>query len=89
MYPLFHEMDITNFVEALNHRMNANAPGNTLKRIREACGLSQRELAEQSGVKLRMIQLYEQGVNDIQRAQAQTLYKLSRTLGCSIETLLS
>ena len=31
---------------------------------------------------------WEQKVNDIDKAQAQTLYKLSRVLGCDIEDLL-
>ncbi len=38
--------------------------------------LSQSELAEQSGIKVRNIQMYEQRVNNIDKAQAQTLYKL-------------
>ena len=32
--------------------------------------------------------MYEQRVNNIDKAQAQTLYKLSRVLGCDIEDLL-
>ena len=59
-----------------------------LKRIRESRGLSQTELAEQSGVNLRNIQMYEQRGNNIDKAQAQILYKLSRTLGCHVEDLL-
>ena len=50
--------------------------------------LSQSELAEQSGIKVRNIQMYEQRVNNIDKAQVQTLYKLSRVLGCDIEDLL-
>ena len=34
------------------------------------------------------IQMYEQRVNDIDKAQAQTIYKLSRVIGCSMEDLL-
>ena len=59
-----------------------------LKRIRENRGLSQSELAKLSGVKLRSIQMYEQRVNDIDKAQAGTIYKLSRVLGCTVEDLL-
>ena len=59
-----------------------------LKRQRELCGVTQEELAEQSGVSLRSIQMYEQRVNDIDKAQAQTIYKLSRVIGCSMEDLL-
>lgn len=59
-----------------------------LKRIRESRGLSQSELAEQSGINVRNIQMYGQRVNNIDKAQARTLYKLSRVLGCDIEDLL-
>ena len=50
--------------------------------------MSQTELAEQSGVNLRNIQMYEQRVNGIDKAQANILYKLSRVLGCNVEDLL-
>lgn len=88
MYPVYHEMDITNFIETMDE-LYALAEGDTkLKRIRESRGLSQSELAEQSGVNLRNIQMYEQKANNIDKAQAQILYKLSRVLGCSMEDLL-
>ena len=88
MYSVYHEMDISQFIEALNNiYINTNAD-TKLKRIRENRGLSQSELALNSGVHLRSIQMYEQKVNDIDKAQAQTLYKLSRVLGCDIEDLL-
>ena len=65
------------------------AEGDTnLKRIRENRGLSQAELAEQSGVNLRNVQMYEQRVNGIDKAQSNILYKLSRVLGCNVEDLL-
>ena len=88
MYHVFHEMDITNFVESIDDRMNDYVRECRLKTIREARGLSQRELAEQSGVKLRMIQLYEQRANDINKARADTLYRLASSLGCGMEDLL-
>ena len=55
--------------------------------MRESRGLSQAELAKESGVKLRSIQMYEQRVNDIDKAQAQTVYKLARVIGCNVEDL--
>ena len=88
MYSVYHEMDITNFIETMEEFYKACTGDTNLKRIRENRGLSQSELAEQSGVKLRNIQLYEQRYNDIDKAQAQTLYKLSRVLGCNVEDLL-
>ena len=59
-----------------------------MRKIRESRQISQSELSKMSGVSLRSIQLYEQKVNDIDKAQAQTLYKLAHALGCSIEDLL-
>ena len=88
MYKIYHEMDITNFVEDINDKYNSINIETKLKRIREAKGISQSQLALLSGVKKRSIQLYEQKVNDIDKAQAQTLYKLSRVLHCHIEDLL-
>ena len=59
-----------------------------LKEIRLRKGLSQSELSEASGVNLRIIQYYEQGANDINKAQGITLYKIARALNCKIEDLL-
>lgn len=62
---------------------------NNLKRIRESKGLSQSKLSESSGVNLQMIQKYEQGVKDINKAQGETLYKLAQALNCNVEDLLN
>lgn len=62
---------------------------NNLKRIREDSGISQSKLSEDSGVSLRMIQYYEQGVKDINKAQGITLYKIAQKLNCTIEDLLN
>ena len=88
MYPVYHEMDISQFIEDMEARYKAAEGTSNLKRIRESRGLSQTELSEQSGVNLRNIQMYEQRGNNIDKAQAQILYKLSRVLGCDVEDLL-
>ena len=88
MYHVYHEMDIVHFIEDMNKRYDAAKQETRLKTIRENRGISQAELAKLSGVKLRSIQMYEQKGNDIDKAQAQTVYKLSRVLGCMIEDLL-
>lgn len=88
MYPTYHEMDISCFNESMGERYNDVVTETKLRKIRESRQLSQSELAKLSGVNIRSIQLYEQRVNDIDKAQAQTLYKLSRVLGCSVEDLL-
>ena len=88
MYPAYHEMDISQFIDAMELRCACDLPESRLKKLREGRGLSQYELARVSGVSLRSIQMYEQRVNDIDKAQAQTVYRLSRMIGCSMEDLL-
>lgn len=60
-----------------------------LKAIRESKGLSQAKLSEISGVNIRMIQHYEQGYKDINKAQAITLYQVANALDCKIEDILN
>ena len=55
---------------------------------RHECGLSQSQLAERSGVNRSMIQFYEQGVNDINKAQVRTVKKIALALGCAIEDII-
>ena len=59
-----------------------------LKQIREDQNITRSKLAEASGVNLRILQYYEQGYKDINKAQAITLYKIAQVLGCKIEDLL-
>ena len=59
-----------------------------LKKIRESVGLSQNKLATLSGVYNSMIQHYEQGVKDINKAQVGTVYKLAKALKVNIEDLI-
>lgn len=59
-----------------------------LKKIREGSGLSQSNLADKSGVNVRMIQHYEQGVKDINKAQVGTVHKLAKALKVNIEDLI-
>ena len=59
-----------------------------LKEQRDAAGISQSRLAEASGVSIRMIQYYEQGFKDINKAQAFTIYKLAQALDCRMEDLI-
>lgn len=87
---LLHEADISKFAEAADKVIQKSlSDGETnLKRIRRANGFSQKQLAEVSSVALRMIQLYEQRQNDINKAQASTLSRLARSLNCRMEDLM-
>jgi len=59
-----------------------------LKKYRELAGYSQGKLAEVSGVSVRMIQYYEQGRADINKAEAMTVWKLAYWLHCDVQDLL-
>lgn len=59
-----------------------------LKQYREMRKLSQRELAEKSGVSVRTLQEYEQERKPINQAAAITVYKLAQALECNVWELL-
>ena len=59
-----------------------------LKKIREEKNITQAKLSEISGVNLQMIQKYEMGVRDINKAQGITLHALAQALECKIEDLI-
>jgi len=88
MYPTLHEADITKFFNVADRISERVSPEINLKRIRTITGMSQAVLAKEANVTLRSIQMYEQRKKDINKAQAITLAKIARTLGCDIEDLL-
>ena len=63
-------------------------PVTVLKQLREARGLSQSDLALYSDVPIRSIRAYEQGTVELCKAQGDTLYRLSKVLGCSVDDLI-
>ena len=91
LYPTYHEADITKFIETATLRMDEfkDRSRNSLKRQRKSAGLTQQELACRSGVKLRMIQAYEQNYQDISKAEVGSVIKLAKALSCSVEDLLA
>lgn len=87
LYDTLHEADITKFFSVADEYIAAHKKETNLKRIRTAAGLSQKQLAEKAEVSIRNIQMYEQRHNDINKAQADILFRLSKTLGCNMEDL--
>lgn len=86
---IYQTRDIWNFREKeIERRKHLKDDRTNLKRIREVIGLSQSKLAKESGVNIRMIQHYEQGVKDLNKAQAITVYRLAQALNCTVEDLL-
>ena len=88
LYPILHESSEQKAAEVLNKRINLEHPMTQLQRLRKYAHLTQAALAEKSGVSLRSVQMYEQRQKDINKAVAETLYRLSRVLDCRTEDLL-
>ena len=88
LYSAYHEMDIRQFVDKMNELYRAAKPETNLKLIRKKAGLSQRALAELTGIPLRTIQQYEQRQKNINKAQTEYLIKLSRALCCTVEDFI-
>lgn len=88
LYPTLHEASVEKFASVLDEKVRAAYPETNLKRTRTIYGCSQRELSKMSGVSLRSIQMYEQRQKDINKAQSDSLYRLAKALGCTMEDLL-
>ena len=59
-----------------------------LKQARRAGGLTQKALAEATGISLRTLQHYEQGSKDLNMAAAITVHTIATALGVKVEDLL-
>lgn len=88
MYPALHEAPEEKFLDVMVKRVSSHKEPTCLQIIRKTTKLTQQELSERAGVSLRSIQLYEQREKNINRAQARTVDKLAKTLGCRMEDLL-
>ena len=84
-YPL-HEADISKVMDSFDSYYKESRP--SLKTLRKGMGLTQEELSIRSGVSLRMIRAYEQGTQDLSRAEAATAARLARSLGCPEQVLV-
>lgn len=88
MYYTLHEADVSKFVDIMDKRMQEFFPETNLKRIRTGYGCTQAALAKLSGVSLRSIQMYEQRNKDINKASVETIHRIAKVLGCTIEDLM-
>lgn len=88
LYPTLHEASEDKFVDTVNSIIRKKCLPTRLQAARRNCGLTQKALSEKSGVNLRTLQQYELRAKDINKAAAETLRALARTLSCQIEDLL-
>lgn len=85
MYYPYHEANEMKIIEKIKVHFSQVS---SLKTIRKKRKLTQEQLAMLSGVNVRSIRSYEQGDNDILKAQGDTLLMLARALDCTVEELL-
>ena len=83
MYHPYHEMDVMQFVIAIDEKMKVYLEESRLKRLRMYAKLTQKELAARSGVSQRMIEQYEQGRKSLSHASADSVSRLADALGCN------
>ena len=88
MYPKYHEMDIMQFVDAVNDIYFQKRQTTNLKQKRLEAGLSQSELSKISGVPVRTIQQYEQRQKNINLAKVESVLSISKALSCDINDIL-
>ena len=88
MYNPLHEASEEKFVDVMDEIIRRKNKS-YLQLLRKEQNYSQLKLSEETGVSLRMIQQYEQGVKDINKASASSLYNISKVLGCNIKDLLN
>ena len=83
-YPL-HEAPEEKFLDVMNGILKKNnlENGTNLQRLRKAAGLTQKQLAELSGVNLRTLQQYEIGAKDINMASGHAINSLAKALCCN------
>ena len=87
---ILHEADISKFVQTADSIIQKNIKNSPtrLKQIRTSRNMTQKQLSELSGVSLRMIQLYEQRQNDINKASGSVINRLAWVLKCNFYDIM-
>ena len=86
LYDTLHEADIEKSYEVLDVHFEKSE--SRLKTVRKRCGLTQEELADESGVSINTIRSYERKGKDINKAQFDIVLRLAKTLKCDMIELL-
>ena len=89
MYYPYHEASEDKFADFVADQLKARPFASALAHLRKTAGLSQSDLARMTGMNIRNIQQYEQGVNDIRKAGFDKVEALASVLGCSVTALTS
>lgn len=86
LYDTLHEADIEKSYEVLDVHFEKSE--SRLKTVRKRCGLTQEELADESGVSINTIRSYERKGKDINKAQFDIVLRLAKALKCDMIELL-
>ncbi len=86
LYNTLHEADIQKSYEVLD--LHFNHTESRLKHIRKLRHMTQEKLAKKSEVPLNTIRSYERKSKNINKAQIDTIMRLSKALSCDIEDIL-
>ena len=87
MYNPLHEAPEQKFIEIANKIIFEKAKSSRLQELRKMAGLTQKKLADLSGVNLRTLQQYENQSKDINKASANTLLSLCKVLACDVKDI--
>jgi len=90
MYHPLHEAPEEKFIDVMNGIIKEKSlqKQTNLHHLRKNAGLTQKELAELSGVNLRTLQQYEIGAKDINRASGESINALARALKCNFHDVM-
>lgn len=86
LYGTLHEADIQKSYEVLDAHFASSE--SKLKSARKRCGLTQKALANESGVSLNTIRAYERKSKDLNKASMDIVISLAKALKCDISELL-
>ena len=86
LYKTLHEADIQKSYEVLDAHFAKSE--SKLKTARKLCGLTQEELATESGVSINTIRAYERKSKDLNKAQFDIVVRLAKALKCDVTELM-
>lgn len=86
LYGTLHEADIYKSYDVMDAHFRRSE--SRLKKIRKQCGLTQENLADESGVSLNTIRAYERKSKDLNKAQYDIIIRLAKTLKCELSDLV-
>ena len=88
MYHWCKDLSEEEYAQEVRRELTTHARPSRLQTFRKNLGFTQSELAAKVGVSARAIQQYEQSAKNINKAAAETVFRLSRVLHVGMEDLL-